>query len=54
MIETAVAMAGIFSSVGIGAGLWYRMGKMEQKLDFIYTNCDITIKFKNGKRHIEL
>jgi len=46
MIDTFVAMAGIFGTVGIGAGVYYKLGRMEQKLEFLYQNCDINITFK--------
>lgn len=56
MIETIVGMLGVFASIGIGAGVYYKLGKVEQKINFIYENCDITVTFKrrnnNGPRLI--
>jgi len=46
MIETVVAMSGVLASVGIGAGVYYKLGRLEQKLEFLYENCDIKITFK--------
>jgi len=46
MIESAIAMAGVMASVGIGAGVYYKLGKVEQKINFLYENCDVTISFK--------
>jgi len=46
MIETVVAMTGVLASVGIGAGVYYKLGRLEQKLEFLYENCDIKITFK--------
>ena len=57
MIESAIAMAGVMASVGIGAGVYYKLGKVEQKINFLYENCDVTISFKkrgdNGPRLIK-
>ena len=56
MIDTLVAMSGVFASVGIGAGVYYKLGRLEQKMAFLYENCDITVTFKrrdpNGPRRI--
>ncbi len=46
MIETIVSAASIFGVVGVGAGLYYKLGRLEQKLEFLYENCDVTITFK--------
>jgi hypothetical protein len=46
MIDTIVAMGGIIGSIGIGAGVYYKLGRLEQKMDFLYQNCDIKITFK--------
>jgi len=46
MIESVIAMAGVMASVGIGAGVYYKLGKVEQKINFLYENCDVTISFK--------
>ena len=54
MIETMVAVAGMFASIGVGAGVYYKLGKVEAKINFLYENCDVTISFKkrgdNGPR----
>lgn len=46
MIETIVAMSGVITSIGIGAGVYYKLGKVESKINFLYENCDIQISFK--------
>jgi len=46
MIETVISAAAIFASVGVGAGVYYKLGRVEQKLEFLYQNCDIKITFK--------
>lgn len=50
MIDTIVAMAGIFGTIGIGAGVYYKLGRLEQKLEFIYENCDISVTFKKKNK----
>ena len=46
MIDTIIAMSGIIGSIGIGAGVYYKLGRLEQKMDFLYQNCDIRVTFK--------
>lgn len=46
MLETIVSAISIFGVVGIGAGLYYKLGRIEQKLEFLYENFDITVAFK--------
>jgi hypothetical protein len=46
MIDTMVTMSSIFASVAIGAGVYYKLGRLTQKLDFLYENCDIQVTFK--------
>jgi len=48
MLETILASTGILSSLAIGASVWYKLGKMESKLDFIYNNVNIAVDWKNG------
>jgi hypothetical protein len=56
MLETIVSAVSVFGVVGIGAGLYYKLGRIEQKLEFLYQNCDITVTFKkkgnDGPKHI--
>ena len=47
MIDTIVGLCGIFSSMAIGAGVYYKLGRVEQKLAFLYENCDIEVRFHN-------
>ena len=55
MIDTVVAMSGIFASIGIGAGVYYKLGRVEQKLAFLYENCDIQVRFHrlNGNAEVD-
>ena len=56
MIDTLIAMGGIFASIGIGAGVYYKLGRVEQKIAFLYENCDIEIRFhrmSNNKNDID-
>lgn len=46
MIDTIVTICSIFASVGIGAGVYYKLGRLSQKLEFLYENCDIRVTFK--------
>jgi hypothetical protein len=48
MIETIVSGVAIATSVGIGAGVWYKLGKLETKVDFIYKNVDVAMTWANG------
>ena len=32
----------------IGAGVWYKLGKLDTKIDFIYKNVNIVVDWKNG------
>lgn len=50
MMETIVSAAAIFASVGVGAGVYYKLGRVEQKLEFLYENCDIAITFRKKVR----
>ena len=50
MFNTILAASGIFSSLAIGAGVWYRLGKMENKVDFIYKHVNIAVNWKNGSK----
>ena len=54
MIDTLVAMGGIFASIGIGAGVYYKLGKVEQKIAFLYENCDIEIRFHRMSNNKEV
>lgn len=48
MINTVLSIGAVAISAGIGAGVWYKMGKMETKIDLIYKNINIVIDWKNG------
>lgn len=48
MIETAVV--GIISAATVGAigALWYKMGKIETKVNLIYDNINIAVDWMNN------
>jgi hypothetical protein len=48
MIET-VAFVGVFGlTLSAIAGLYYKMGKLETKISFIYDNLKTVVSFKNN------
>ncbi|MCK5504543.1 MAG: hypothetical protein KAJ10_05245 [Thermodesulfovibrionia bacterium] len=50
MIETIISLGALGVSAGIGAGVWYKIGKMENKINFIYDNVTIAVDWKNGSK----
>ena len=44
--DQIINIISILGMVGIGAGLWYKLGKLEEKVDFIYQACNIELSFK--------
>lgn len=54
MIETVLSLGALGVSGAIGAGVWYKIGKMEEKVDFIYKNVNIVVDWKNGKKTKEV
>jgi hypothetical protein len=46
MIELLMATIAVAASTGIGAGVYFKLGRLETKLNFLYENCDIVITFK--------
>jgi hypothetical protein len=50
MIDTIIAMGGILGSIVIGGGVYYKLGRLEQKMDFLYQNCDIRVTFKKNDK----
>jgi hypothetical protein len=46
MIELALAGMALATSTGVGAAVWYKLGKVESKVDFIYKNIDVCMEFK--------
>jgi len=49
MIESIVAGISVLTSIGIGALVWYRIGKIEEKVDVIYNHIDIAIRWRDFK-----
>jgi hypothetical protein len=47
MMETLLSAITIATSLAISSGVWYRMGKLESTIDFIYKNVDIVMTWNN-------
>lgn len=47
MIESIATTGGIIAALGLGAGVWYKLGKVEEKVDLIYEHLDICVKWIN-------
>jgi len=50
MLETILSCIAVFTSVGVGAGIWYKLGRLDTKIDFIYNNVNIAVDWKNGSK----
>jgi len=48
MIETILGAAGIAMALGLSASVYYRLGKVEEKVDFIYNNIHIAVDWCNN------
>ena len=48
MFEIICSLIAVFTSLSIGAGVWYKLGKLDTKIDFIYNNVNIVVDWKNG------
>ena len=48
MFEIICSFIAVFTSLSIGAGVWYKLGKLDTKIDFIYKNVNIVVDWKNG------
>ncbi len=46
MMELIISVIALATSTGVGAGVWYKLGKLDTKVDFIYRNVDVCMKFK--------
>jgi len=50
MFEEILSVGAMGISTAVGATLWYKMGRLEQKIDLIYKNINIAMEFKKPKR----
>jgi len=50
MLETILSACAVGITALIGGGVWYKIGKMEGKIDFIYKNVNIVVDWKNGRK----
>lgn len=48
MIEAILSGIALFSAVGVGAGVYYKLGVLTEKINFIYDHIDVCIKFSNN------
>ena len=48
MFDMILSLIAVFTSLSIGAGVWYKLGKLDTKIDFIYKNVNIVVDWKNG------
>jgi len=51
MIETLLAGVGIATALGLSASVYYRLGKLETKVQFIYDNINIVIDWVNNNHN---
>ena len=50
MYEQLLGIGAMGISTAVGATLWYKMGRLEQKIDLIYKNINIAMEFKKPKQ----
>lgn len=50
MLDLVISCIALFTSASIGAGVWYKLGKLDTKIDFIYNNVNIAVNWKNGNK----
>jgi len=48
MYDTLIGIGAMGISTAVGATLWYKMGRLEQKIDLIYKNINIAIDWANN------
>jgi len=51
MIETIELLGIVAINVGALSALYYKMGRLEGKVDFIYDNIRTVVSFKHGKKN---
>lgn len=50
MIETAAVIGMVGTIVISTASLWYKFGRLETKVNFIYDNLKTTVSFKTNNK----
>ena len=53
MIETMLAGVGVATALGLSASVYYRLGKLETKVQFIYDNINIVVDWMNNNHDKE-
>jgi len=53
MIETLLAGVGIATALGLSASVYYKLGKLETKVQFIYDNINIVVDWMNNNHDKE-
>lgn len=51
MIETYLSGIALVTTVAVGGSIWYKLGKLEQKVNFIYKNINVAVKWSNDSRN---
>jgi len=46
----AAGLGSVAVSAALWASLWYRLGKLENKIQLIYDNIDIVVKWVNNSK----
>jgi hypothetical protein len=54
MIETVVVIGIFATTLGSVAALYYKLGKLETKVNFIYNNINTVVRFKNDRNEMEV
>jgi len=50
MYEQLFGIGAMGISTAVGTTLWYKMGKLEQKIDLLYKHINIVIDWANNNR----
>jgi len=51
MIETMLASVGVATALGLSASVYYRLGKLETKVQFIYDNINVVVDWMNNNHN---
>jgi len=49
MLEEILTVVSIVGVIAMGGSIWYKMGKLEEKIDFIYEHINVCFSFKGCK-----
>jgi len=51
MIETLLAGVGVATALGLSASVYYKLGKLETKVQFIYDNINVVVDWMNNNHN---